>query len=296
MLHMEPLFPPTEEEDALILLEDIEQSLRGRLPSEEPSTPWAVDPGCHSPSPTSFPGLPSHDEIRDLTHLAVWQVSTAKPGNGVEQLLDGSADTYWQSDGPQPHTISAQFTAKLKVSEVALYLDYGADESYTPAIVSVLAGANAHDLRLVRRLRKLDAPHGWVHIPMGEDPSTWDEDDEDEDTDPEMGEEPTAEEVAARNARRCARAKRREKRRVERQKELDVMRKEKEKGVNGPLQVMRDYEVTKTHMIRIVVHCNHQNGRDSHVRMVRALGPKQQVIGNSSRFSSKQFQMYETIR
>lgn len=296
MLHMEPLFPPTEEEDALILLEDMEQSLRGHRSPDDMTTPSPVPSFPDSPSPTSTLAQTARDDIRDLTHLAVWQVSTAKPGNGVEQLLDGSADTYWQSDGPQPHTISAQFCAKLKVSEVALYLDYGADESYTPAVVSVLAGANAHDLRLIRQVRKLDAPNGWVRIPMGENPSTLDEDEEDEDTDPELAEEPTLEEVAARNARRIARAKRREKKRVQRQRELDVMRKGKEKGVNGALQAMRDYAVTKTHMIRIVIHCNHQNGRDSHVRMVRTLGPKQQVIGNSSRFTSKQFQMYETIR
>jgi hypothetical protein len=26
----------------------------------------------------------------------VWSLSTAKPGNGVEQLRDGNLDTYWQ--------------------------------------------------------------------------------------------------------------------------------------------------------------------------------------------------------
>ena len=28
----------------------------------------------------------------------VWSLSTAKPGNGVEQLRDGNLDTYWQCD------------------------------------------------------------------------------------------------------------------------------------------------------------------------------------------------------
>ena len=27
---------------------------------------------------------------------AVWSLSTAKPGNGVDQLRDGNLDTYWQ--------------------------------------------------------------------------------------------------------------------------------------------------------------------------------------------------------
>lgn len=288
MLHLEPLFPPTEEEDALILLEDMEQSLRGRRHSNEMTSP--------SPIRADFKAPQAFADLRDLTHLAVWQVSTAKPGNGVEQLLDHSPDTFWQSDGPQPHTISAQFCAKHKVAEVGLYLDYGADESYTPAVVSVLAGANAHDLRLVRRLRKFDAPNGWIRIPMGENPSILDDDEEDDDTDPELADEADPEERATRNARKLIKAQQREKKVVIRQRELDLKRKQKERGVNGALQAMRDYSVTKTHTIRIVIHCNHQNGRDSHVRMVRALGPKQQIIGTSSRFTSTHFQMYEAIR
>lgn len=288
MLHLEPLFPPTEEEDALILLEDMEQSLRRRHRSHDMSIRSPIHPGTIA--------IPASAEFRDLTHLAVWQVSTAKPGNGVEQLLDHNPGTFWQSDGPQPHTISAQFCAKLKVSEVGLYLDYAADESYTPAMISVLAGANAHDLRLVRRLRKFEAPNGWIRIPMGENPSVMDDDEEDEDTDQEIADEADHEELAARNARTLLRNQQREKKVISRQLELDVKRKKDERGVNGELQAMRDYSVTKTHMIRIVIHCNHQNGRDSHVRMVRALGPKQQVTGDTSRFTSTQFQMYETIR
>lgn len=30
----------------------------------------------------------------------VWSLSTAKPGNGVEQLRDGDLETYWQCDTP----------------------------------------------------------------------------------------------------------------------------------------------------------------------------------------------------
>ena len=51
---------------------------------------------------------------------------------GVEQIRDDNADTYWQSDGAQPHLINVQFHKKMTVLEVALYLDYSLDESYTP--------------------------------------------------------------------------------------------------------------------------------------------------------------------
>lgn len=32
----------------------------------------------------------------EIGGLAVWSLSTAKPGNGVEQLRDDNTETYWQ--------------------------------------------------------------------------------------------------------------------------------------------------------------------------------------------------------
>lgn len=34
---------------------------------------------------------------REIGREAVWSLSSAKPGNGVDQLRDDSTDTYWQS-------------------------------------------------------------------------------------------------------------------------------------------------------------------------------------------------------
>jgi hypothetical protein len=34
---------------------------------------------------------------RELGNEAVWKLSSAKPGNGVEQLRDDNTDTFWQS-------------------------------------------------------------------------------------------------------------------------------------------------------------------------------------------------------
>lgn len=118
------------------------------------------------------------------------------------------------------------------------------------------------------------------------------EDDESDDGDVEL----SPEEEAARSVRRSQRIRHRETERDKRQAELDAKWKLARQGVNGHLEVMRDYSVTKAHMIQIVIHCNHQNGRDSHVRMVRAVGPQRQVIATAPKFSSKEFQMYETIR
>jgi Anaphase-promoting complex, subunit 10 (APC10) len=42
-------------------------------------------------------------------------VTSAKPGNGVEALRDGKDDTYWQSDGAQPHLVNIQFQRKVQL-------------------------------------------------------------------------------------------------------------------------------------------------------------------------------------
>jgi Anaphase-promoting complex, subunit 10 (APC10) len=147
--------------------------------------------------------------LRDLSAHAIWSVSTAKAGNGVEQLLDGSADTYWQSDGPQPHFISAQFSSKFKLSEVRLSLNYEQDESYTPSIISVRAGSSFHDLRVIRRNKELIRPHGWVTISLGD--SQMEDSDSDSDelpSDEDDLEVMTAGEVAEREQRRRVRAER----------------------------------------------------------------------------------------
>ena len=50
---------------------------------------------------------------REIGKLAVWSVTSAKPGNGVELLRDSRDDTYWQSDGAQPHLVNLQFQKKV---------------------------------------------------------------------------------------------------------------------------------------------------------------------------------------
>jgi len=96
---------------------------------------------------------------------AIWTLSTAKPGNGIEQLRDNNLETYWQSDGVQPHFINIQFLRKMSVSKVCLYLDYNLDESYTPKKISIKCGMSTHDLEDVTAI-ELQEPIGWVSISL----------------------------------------------------------------------------------------------------------------------------------
>lgn len=263
------------------------------------------------------------EPLRDLSGLAVWNVSTAKPGNGVEQLLSSSRQTYWQSDGPQPHLISAQFSSKVKICEVRLLLSFGDDESYTPAIISIRVGSSFHDLRMVRRNKELHQPDGWVRIPLGKNSiealGDWNETDSlpsEEDDLQTM----TPGALAERDQRRRVRSeKRRREVKAAREKKAEEAAETGTKSSKNyrPLRLAgdsavalqeavaaeklrlsrRDRSFVRAHMLQIMIHTNHQNGRDSHVRQVKVLGPSQQVSGGDTpHFSSPAFQMYEEIR
>ncbi|GAB9462801.1 hypothetical protein Gpo141_00000284 [Globisporangium polare] len=109
--------------------------------------------------------MPHDDARREVGDEAVWSLSTAKPGNGVDQLRDNNVDTYWQSDGSQPHLINIQFHKKMTLKEVALYLDYKLDESYTPKKISIRCGSTVHDLKEIHA-QSIAEPNGWVTIPL----------------------------------------------------------------------------------------------------------------------------------
>jgi len=139
--------------------------------SEETSSPNNLNGLSSASLIRSTPNLPSltdpllHNLVREIGQDAVWSLSTAKPGNGVEQIRDSSMDTYWQSDGGQPHLINIQFSKRASVCEVAFCLDYNLDESYTPRKISVRAGMTFHDLEEVRVI-DLNEPNGWVSVPL----------------------------------------------------------------------------------------------------------------------------------
>ncbi|XRB10064.1 anaphase-promoting complex subunit 10 [Pycnococcus provasolii] len=108
---------------------------------------------------------PAVPKLREVGSLASWAVTSAKTGNGVDLLRDNNLDTYWQSDGSQPHLIDVTFPHKLALGEVHIYTDYKHDESYTPSRVVVRAGTDANNLREIRVV-DLYEPSGWVVIPL----------------------------------------------------------------------------------------------------------------------------------
>jgi anaphase-promoting complex subunit 10 len=105
-------------------------------------------------------------EFADLKEInGNFSISTAKPGNGVEQLRDNNIETYWQSDGVVPHIINVQFNKKMPISKVCIYVDFSLDESYTPKKISLRYGMTLHDITEIAAF-ELSEPVGWVVISL----------------------------------------------------------------------------------------------------------------------------------
>jgi len=116
------------------------------------------------------PTIDAKSELEEIPiRDASWTLSSAKPGNGIEQLLESNPETFWQSDGTQPHTITASFYRKTKLSDIWLLFNYKSDESYTPQPLSVRIGSSHHDLQEVQVV-DLREPDGWVRIPLAVPP------------------------------------------------------------------------------------------------------------------------------
>lgn len=101
--------------------------------------------------------------LRELGSDAIFTISSAKPGNGVEQLRDGNLETFWQSDGQAPHLINIQFIRKTSVSKLCFFVDYALDESYTAKKIAIRSGHTQHDLADVAAIELLE-PSGWCHV------------------------------------------------------------------------------------------------------------------------------------
>ncbi len=130
-------------------------------------------------------------DVIEVGNAAIWSLSTCKPNFGVEQLRDDDFDSFWQyvtntrrltlgrSEGPQPHIVNIQFSKKQTISVrymlrltlkyVGLYLDYTADESYTPQVIAVKAGTCHADLQEFC-ITNVEEPVGWVYISLHLDP------------------------------------------------------------------------------------------------------------------------------
>lgn len=106
----------------------------------------------------------------DISNRGRWSVSSYKFGFGAECLRDGDPETFWHSDGPQPHFITVEFPRKVAIQKISILLSYPQDDSYTPATLAVRAGTGLSDLQDVRVI-SLEKPDGWITFDVSAEPN-----------------------------------------------------------------------------------------------------------------------------
>ncbi len=178
-------------------------------------------------SPTLCPS------IHPPTSPFLARLSIPQPGNGADLLRDGRTDTYWQSDGPGPHLITASLPSAAPLCLLALAVDHRLDESYTPRTLSVRAGAWGGDLKEVA-VASLHEPVGWALIPLTPPPGSL--------------LPSAATEAASGSTRPTGRWA-------------------------GEGSATRDRPPIRAAVLQVAITGNHQNGRDTHVRQVLLFGP-----------------------
>lgn len=131
----------------------------------------------NSQEPLEEPPFPPPG-LKEISSLASWTVSTAKPGNGVAALRNPSLGHFWQSDGPQPHLLSIHFFKLVSIAAIRVFLDFESDESYTPTKIQFLAGMGAHDVQEFAEM-SFEQPTGWIDVDFSNvGPIEHDEDEE----------------------------------------------------------------------------------------------------------------------
>ncbi|EKD19531.1 anaphase promoting complex subunit 10 [Drepanopeziza brunnea f. sp. 'multigermtubi' MB_m1] len=176
-----PPSPPAEEDIQLITgqMRLIDIMRRTRLETgraERPSPQRADEVGRASrnlanltlnevPMEIDNPFDPTALGLREIGNLASWTVSSCKPGCGVDALRDDDTGLFWQSDGPQPHHLNIHFSRLVSILSIRIFLDFEADESYTPTRITLLAGTAYHDLIPFAAL-SFEQPKGWIDVPL----------------------------------------------------------------------------------------------------------------------------------
>ncbi|OCK82008.1 galactose-binding like protein [Lepidopterella palustris CBS 459.81] len=232
--------------------EEVEdEELVERVEGEEDEEEELLDPPTTPPSPPLPAGL------KEISSLASWTVSSSKPGCSIPQLRSPSTALFWQSDGPQPHLLNIHFFKLVRIVGLRLYLDFEADESYTPTRIQFLAGTGPNDLQEWNELR-LEQPRGWVWVGFegvgdaeGEAGAYADEDEDD------SGSESASEGASEREDGAYSADE------EDDPMDLDgVARKQRKRRrrKHAKMPVLRAF------LVQIKILENHQNGKDTHLR------------------------------
>jgi anaphase-promoting complex subunit 10 len=238
--------------------------------------------------------------LRDISSLATWTLSSAKPGCGLPQLRHPSPANFWQSDGPQPHTLTLHFFKLVAIVKLRIYLDFEMDESYTPTKMMFFAGMSEGGLvefgewQVQETLdpetgeahSNIEHIHGWIDIPLkgvgGRESSQY-------------------QDLASPNRPLASRSKPAITARLTngsksklggRRSDVDVEMEDATSGLKELDFVGGD--VLKAMVVQVRICENHQNGKDTHVRGFQVFA-RDEVGGKTMRKTAKSKKVREKL-
>lgn len=208
-------------------------------------------------------------QSRDISQQAVWTLSSCKVNFGVENLIDNNLETFWQSDGPQPHLVNMQFKMKTKVKDICIYADYKSDESYTPSRIVIKAGTHVNDLREIGAYDLLE-PAGWIIIPL-RDPK-------------HINNSASGSNINSNSS-------------VNDESMSSTTNDNNNDNSNKRGSGGSRSQPIKTWMLQLAVLANHQNGRDTHIRQIKIHSPIETTsVILQPKFSTVEIGEWSTVR
>lgn len=171
----------------------------------------------------------------------------------MPQLRSPSIHQFWQSDGPQPHLLNIHFFKLVSIVGMRLYLDFEADESYTPTRIQFLAGTGEMDLQEWAEMR-LEQPKGWIDVDFGE-----------------VGrrESPGGGDFLGSAAGGVGFDDGADSGYDDTEEDSEEEQKEEQGGTPNPRRKTRRMPVLRAFLVQIRILENHQNGKDTHLRGVQ---------------------------
>lgn len=90
--------------------------------------------------------LSQMEEFTNISNLAYWKASSFKTSNPIENVINDDPESYWQSDGSQPHIVDIYFSKRIELALLAVFFGFEIDESYSPKVVKLYVGDSISDL------------------------------------------------------------------------------------------------------------------------------------------------------
>ena len=248
-----------------------------------------ADPDLRDPDKTDSAFQTYLPGLREISSLATWRLSSSKPGCALAQLRHPSPNYFWQSDGPQPHTLNLHFFKLVAITKMRIYLDFELDESYTPTKIKYAAGFREGDLVEFASWEVpepiigedgnlqgggIEGVHGWVDVDLtgvgGRE------------ADPKSQDEGYGSDGLGFDRRKSAKQKVRkpfipQPGQTESDEELYPLEEYEEAEQN----LMEEYlpgDVLKCMILQVRICENHQNGKDTHVRGFQVFAKDEQSM------------------